>query len=291
MLLVGCQEGHMVSKKGVHYLSAEVLTWLNWRKKVKGVTGYPGSQGRWILTNLCVCVCVQCILLCTYCAHLSGWRCDICVTFMCEFNCVGFSLRVHRHLLLWMSRGKVRLQSVQFVVYCRVEGGSPVPNKTNDKWSKYFDIRLHRRCRWTVNHICQMAPMCLPVRHIGATLRIWLNLWFLQPTWVHKPNGKSIGSAIFTAHGRKSRYTLQWACLSSKIAPFHGVIWTASNKWFLGPIWAHNPNGISLDSAFFAQITPEVPIQGDAAPSSELPLPVGDLDPYVIHGSGAHLSP
>jgi len=29
MLLVGCQEGHMVSKKGVHYLSAEVLTWLN----------------------------------------------------------------------------------------------------------------------------------------------------------------------------------------------------------------------------------------------------------------------
>ena len=32
--------------------------------------------------------------------------------------------------------------------------------------------------------------------HIGATWRVRLNLCFLQPTRVHNPNGKSIGSLV-----------------------------------------------------------------------------------------------
>ena len=35
------------------------------------------------------------------------------------------------------------------------------------------------------------------VGHIGATWRIRLDLCFLRPTWVHNPNGKSIGLAVF----------------------------------------------------------------------------------------------
>jgi len=33
------------------------------------------------------------------------------------------------------------------------------------------------------------------------------------------------------------------------------VIWTPSNTWFLGPICAHNPNGISVGSSLFAGLT------------------------------------
>ena len=41
-----------------------------------------------------------------------------------------------------------------------------------------------------------------------------------------------------------------------------------SNSWFLGPIQAHNPNGISIGLAVFAQMTAECPytLQWDALP-------------------------
>jgi len=35
-----------------------------------------------------------------------------------------------------------------------------------------------------------------------------------------------------------------------KIDPSHWGIWTTSNTWFLGPTRFHNPNGISISSAF-----------------------------------------
>ena len=64
--------------------------------------------------------------------------------------------------------------------------------------------------------------MCPPMRARwrGATWRIRWNLCFLKPTWVHNPNGKSNGSAIFTqlmaeAHLRNLANTtelvLHWA--------------------------------------------------------------------------------
>jgi len=57
--------------------------------------------------------------------------------------------------------------------------------------------------------------------------------------------------------------------------------------WFLGPIQAHNPNGISIGSAVFAQLTAECPytLQWDAPSPSKLPLRMGDLDPHLIRGS------
>ena len=55
-----------------------------------------------------------------------------------------------------------------------------------------------------------------------------------------------------------------------------------SNTWFLQCIRAHNPNGISINSAVFAQGTAECPytLQWDAPHSpSKLPLPMGRSGP------------
>jgi len=108
--------------------------------------------------------------------------------------------------------------------------------------------------------------MCPPYGHIGATWPILLNLCFLQPTRVYNPNGKSIGSAISAQLTAESIYALLlWANVSPKL-PFHGGSGTPSNTWFLGPIRTHIPNGISIGSAVFAQMTAGCPytLQWDA---------------------------
>jgi len=60
-----------------------------------------------------------------------------------------------------------------------------------------------------------------------------------------------------------------------------------SNTWFLRPIRAHNPNGIPTGSAVFAQTTVVSLYFTMGRPFSpkNLPLPTGDLDPHLIHGS------
>jgi len=70
-----------------------------------------------------------------------------------------------------------------------------------------------------------------------------------------------------------------------KIAPSHGGSRPHLIQ-FLGPIKAHNPNGILIGSAVFAQFTAECPctLQWAAFPS-KLPIPMGDLDPHLTHGS------
>jgi len=49
----------------------------------------------------------------------------------------------------------------------------------------------------------------------------------------------------------------------------------------------HNPNGISIGSAVFAQMTAVCPytLQWDAPFPKNLHLPKGDLDSHLIHGS------
>ena len=56
---------------------------------------------------------------------------------------------------------------------------------------------------------------------------------------------------------------------------------------FLGTIGAHNPNGILIGSAVFAQMTVECPytLQWDCPLPPKLPLPMGDLDPHLIPGT------
>jgi len=66
----------------------------------------------------------------------------------------------------------------------------------------------------------------------------------------------SIGSAVFAQTTAERRYTLQWAApFPLKITDSQGGSGLPSNTRFLGPIWTHNPNSISIGSAVFAGLT------------------------------------
>ena len=111
----------------------------------------------------------------------------------------------------------------------------------------------------------------ITIVHTGAIWRIQLNPCFLRPTRVHNSNGKSIGLVVSAQLTAKSPYILQLATLSPKIAPSHGGSVPQLTR-FLGPIRAHNPNGISIASAVFAQTTADCPhtLQWDAPSPSKL---------------------
>jgi len=93
-------------------------------------------------------------------------------------------------------------------------------------------------------------------------------------------------SRFRTAHGSKSLYFKMGAPFPN-IVPSHGEVWIPSrpNTIFV-PIRAHNPNGISIGSAVFAQMTAECPIVycGTPISLSKLPIPMGDLDPHCSRG-------
>ena len=56
-------------------------------------------------------------------------------------------------------------------------------------------------------------------------------------------------------------------------------------RW-VHPFQTHNPNGIWIGSAVFAQMTAERPysLQWDAPSSLKIATSNGDLDPQLIHG-------
>jgi len=80
-----------------------------------------------------------------------------------------------------------------------------------------------------------LFPLKIPSTCVG----IWTpsNTWFLAPTWVHFPNGISIGSVIFAQLTAECRYTLQWAApFRLKIVPSLMDVCTPLNpqpKWHL----------------------------------------------------------
>jgi len=80
-----------------------------------------------------------------------------------------------------------------------------------------------------------------------------------------------ISSSVFTQVTTERPYTLLWEPLSPKL-PIPIGIWTPSNTtpW---AIRAHKPNGISIGSAVFAQVTAECldTLQRDAP----FPLKIG----------------
>jgi len=62
---------------------------------------------------------------------------------------------------------------------------------------------------------------------------------------------------------------------------------TPSNTCFLGTTRVHNPNGVSIGSAVFAQIAVEVPysLQWTAPFPSKLPLRMRESESHLIRGS------
>jgi len=57
------------------------------------------------------------------------------------------------------------------------------------------------------------------------------------------------------------------------------------NTWCFRPMRAHNPNGTSIGSAVFAQLTAECPCTGLPVSPSKLFLSMLASAPHVIHGS------
>ena len=92
--------------------------------------------------------------------------------------------------------------------------------------------------------------------HIGATWRIWLNLCFLRPTQVHKPNSKSIGSVTFAQLMAECR-RVHWRHVANTIVHVHNgtTLRIQMNVCFFRPTQLHNPNGKSISSAVSAQLT------------------------------------
>jgi len=82
----------------------------------------------------------------------------------------------------------------------------------------------------------------------------------------------------------------------ARTCPFHlncPFAWGAGHPLtrFYGFSWVHNPNGISISSAVFAQLTSDCHHASCGMPfPSKLPLPKRDLDTYPICGSLVHLT-
>jgi len=70
------------------------------------------------------------------------------------------------------------------------------------------------------HHLANMTEIV----YIGAIWRIWLNLCFLRPIWVHNPNGKSISSAVSAQLMAECPYTFQWVTLSPKFPLLTGAL-------------------------------------------------------------------
>ena len=127
--------------------------------------------------------------------------------------------------------------------------------------------------------------------NIGATWWIWFNSCFLWPTRVHNPNGKSISLAVSAQLSAESPYTLQWAPFSPKLPLLtrdldlhltHLIIDS------LGPCEPTNQTASLSVQPFLHSWPQTVPILYNGtplSPPSKLPIPMGDLDPHLTHGS------
>jgi len=123
-------------------------------------------------------------------------------------------------------------------------------------------------------------------RHLANTTELQ-NLCILRPTGVHSPNDKPIGSAVLAQVMAEGAYTLQWAPLSPELPLSMKRSGPPSNAWCFGPMRAHNPNGTSIGSAVFAQMTAERPytLHWFARFPLKIALSHGGSRPHAIHGS------
>ena len=118
-------------------------------------------------------------------------------------------------------------------------------------------------------------------RHLANTIELVLPSAHPSP----QPKGQIDRFSRFAQLTAESPYTLQQAPLSHKVAPSHGGVWTPSKSCFFGPVRADKPNGITIGSAVFAQMTAPLCRRvslyftiGHPSPS-KLPLPIGRFGP------------
>jgi len=112
------------------------------------------------------------------------------------------------------------------------------------------------------DRIRQVATFCPPPvwaywRYLANTIEI-----FLPSAHPSSQPKRQINrfSHFCTAHGRNSLYfTVGDSFPQNWPFSWGSGVWTSSDSWLLGPFWAHNPNGISIGSAVFAQMTAKCP--------------------------------
>jgi len=126
--------------------------------------------------------------------------------------------------------------------------------------------------------------MCPPMRthwrHLANTIELVLPS--IHPSLQCKRQIDRF-SHFCTVHGGVSS-GMPWHVLSPNYCLFASGIYAPPNTCFLGPSRVHNPNGISIGSVVFAQITTEsrYTLQRAAhSPLLKLPLPMRDLDPQL----------
>ena len=127
----------------------------------------------------------------------------------------------------------------------------------------------------------------LPQGHIGATWRIRLNLCILRPIRVHTRNGTWIGLAVLHSLLQKVPILDNGRPYPPEL-PFPVVhLDLPCSTWCFRPMRAHNPNGTSIDSAVFAQMTTECLycLQRFACFPLKMSLPMLASGPHVIRGS------
>jgi len=108
------------------------------------------------------------------------------------------------------------------------------------------------------------------------------NTWFLGSTRVQIPNSITISSAVFL---QSSRQTVTHPSL--KNCPFPGGPGPPLIHGSLGPLKSSTQKSSQSVQQFLHRWLQRVPIlyNGPPLPSSKLPLPMGDLDADIIHGS------
>jgi len=90
---------------------------------------------------------------------------------------------------------------LDWIIAFKYQDGTPV--KRSPVSTKMFDMK---KLRWFVQRRYHQAKPNIRqsvIGHVGANWRIRLNLCFLQPTQIHNPDCKSLGSAIFCMHSSR----------------------------------------------------------------------------------------
>ena len=114
-------------------------------------------------------------------------------------------------------------------------------------------------------HLVNTTKLVVPVAHYSA-----------------QPNDKLIGSAVSAQLTGESPHTLQYngRPFPAKLPLLMGGSGPQHNSWFLKSFRDHNPNGMRVDLAVFAQVIAECPYTWLWAPlSPKLPLPMGGSGP------------
>jgi len=113
-----------------------------------------------------------------------------------------------------------------------------------------------------------------PCEHIGTTWRIRSNLCFFPSAHQSPQPKRQVHWLSRFAHYNGRPFPSKLPLTMGDLDP--------SNLWFPKPIQTHNPKGISISSAVFAQMTMECPytLQWDVpSPPKNCLIPWGDLDP------------